>query len=373
MSHRSEHPADPRVERGGSPEAVLDVSVVIPLFDEEENVEALVAAVVQSMETTRLRWELVLVDDGSNDGTVARLHAAHAEYETRHPGALVVLVLQRNFGQTAAMQAGLDAARGAVAVTLDGDLQNDPADIPALVAKLQGEDLDLVVGWRKSRKDGWWLRRFPSLVANALIRRVTGVKVHDYGCSLKAYRASLLHQMRLYGEMHRFIPAWAAMVTAPRRIGEIEVRHRPRRSGRSKYGITRVSRVLLDLLVVHFFLRYRAMPGHFFGAIGLAVGTVGMAILAYLAGVKFFQGEDIGGRPLLLVGIVCVIAAIQFITTGVVTELVARTWFSQPGVSSYVVRESECRHLPRAGGSALLDRRPEPLARPAPPAESRAR
>ena len=314
-----------------------DVSVVVPLYDEEESVAALVERTQSALDDVPFRWELVLVDDGSADRTLdlAREAAEGAGPHVR------VLALQRNFGQTAAMQAGLDHARGAVVVTLDGDLQNDPEDIPRLVAKLVEDDLDLVVGWRKDRRDGFWLRRIPSRLANKLIRNVTGVDVHDYGCSLKAYRTSLVRHMRLYGEMHRFIPAWAAMATSPRHIAELEVRHHPRRAGRSKYGISRVARVLLDLLVVHFFLRYRAMPGHFFGAIGLSVGGLGMLILAYLAGVKFIAGEDIGARPLLLVGVVCVIASVQLVTTGIVTELVARTWFSAPGVHSYVLRDAE--------------------------------
>lgn len=316
---------------------LADVSVVIPLYDEEENVARLVDRVQEALDGAPFRWEMVLVDDGSGDRTLDELHAARA----RVGDHVRVIALQRNFGQTAAMQAGMDHARGEVIVTLDGDLQNDPADIPRLVAKLVEDDLDLVVGWRKKRQDGLWLRLIPSRIANKLIRKVTGVDVHDYGCSLKAYRASLVRHMRLYGEMHRFIPAWAAMATSPRRIDELVVQHHARQAGRSKYGIGRVSRVLLDLLVVHFFLRYRAMPGHFFGAIGLGVGSLGLLILAYLAGVKFIGGEDIGGRPLLLVGVLCLIASLQLITTGIVTELVARTWFSAPGVHSYVLRDSD--------------------------------
>jgi len=315
----------------------LDVSVVVPLYDEEESVVTLIERTQQALDDAPFRWELILVDDGSADRTVelAREVAARVGDHVR------VLVLQRNFGQTAAMQAGLDHARGDVVVTLDGDLQNDPEDIPRMVAKLVDEDLDLVVGWRKNRQDGLWLRLIPSRLANKLIRNVTGVEVHDYGCSLKVYRASLVRHMRLYGEMHRFIPAWAAMATSPRRIDEIEVQHHPRQAGQSKYGISRVSRVLLDLLVVHFFLRYRAMPGHFFGAIGFSVGGLGAVVLGYLAVLKFGFGQDIGSRPLLLVGVLCVIASLQLITTGIVTELVARTWFSSPGVHSYVLRDVE--------------------------------
>jgi len=329
------------VDRTTQPTSRPDVSVVVPLYDEQDNVVRLAEHTHQALARAPFRWELVLVDDGSNDHTLEEARGV----QRRYGGHVKVVSLQRNFGQTAAMQAGLDRARGQVVVTLDGDLQNDPEDIPRLVAKLIDEDLDLVVGWRRQRQDGFWLRRVPSRLANKLIRRVTGVDVHDYGCSLKAYRASLVRQMRLYGEMHRFIPAWAAMATSPRRIAELEVQHHAREAGRSKYGISRVSRVLLDLLVVHFFLHYRSMPGHFFGAIGLTVGGVGALILAYLAGVKFIGGEDIGGRPLLLVGVVCLIASVQLVTTGVVTELVARTWFSSPGVHSYVVREEDATRV----------------------------
>lgn len=316
------------------------VSVVVPLYNEEENVAPLVAAVQEALASSGWSWELILVDDGSDDRTVAEAHGQREQWGPH----ISVLPLRRNFGQTAAMQAGLDAARGNVCVTLDGDLQNDPADIVGMVRRLIDEDLDLVVGWRRSRQDGLWLRLIPSRIANKLIRQVTGVRVHDYGCSLKAYRTTLVRQMRLYGEMHRFIPAWAAMVTSPSRIGEIEVQHHPRRAGESKYGLRRATRVLLDLLVVHFFLRYRAMPGHFFGAIGLVSFLVGALILSYLAGVKYLLGEDIGGRPLLLVGILCVIGAVQFITTGVVTELLARAWLSSPDAHSYVLHsEREAR------------------------------
>jgi glycosyltransferase involved in cell wall biosynthesis len=311
------------------------VSVVVPLYDEEANVARLVEEIHEALASVPWAWELILVDDGSSDSTVRLAHAQRLQRGDH----VSVIPLRRNFGQTAAMQAGLDVVRGELCVTMDGDLQNDPADIPLLVDKLVDDDLDLVVGWRKNRQDGLWLRLIPSRIANKLIRRVTGVRVHDYGCSLKAYRTGLVRQMRLYGEMHRFIPAWAAMVTSPDRIGEIEVRHHPRQAGQSKYGLGRATRVMLDLLVVHFFLRYRAMPGHFFGAIGLVSLVIGLAALSYLAVVKFAFGQDIGGRPLLLVGILCVIGAVQFITTGVVTELLARAWLSSPDAHAYVVHE----------------------------------
>jgi glycosyltransferase involved in cell wall biosynthesis len=311
------------------------LSVVIPFYNEGENVEPLLEELHRAMAAAPWPWEVILVDDGSLDDTLRRLEAARKRFGSH----VAVVALQRNFGQTAATQAGIDAAAGELVATLDGDRQNDPADIPRLAEELLREDLDLMVGWRKNRRDGFVLRRIPSVLANRLIGRVTGVRLHDYGCSLKVYRSSVLRSVRLYGEMHRFIPAWFASATAPGRIGERVVNHRPRVAGRSKYGIGRTFRVLLDLLSVHFFMRYWTRPGHFFGSIGLGVGGVGGAILAYLAWVKFGMGEDIGTRPLLLVGVVLVIASLQFLTTGVVAELLTRTYFESSNVKPYVARE----------------------------------
>lgn len=311
------------------------LSVVIPFYNEGENVDALVAELHRAMADSPWPWEAILVDDGSLDDTLARMEGTRERFGPH----VSVVALQRNFGQTAATQAGIDMASGTMLATLDGDRQNDPADILPLARKLLEEGLDLVVGWRKDRKDGFILRRIPSILANRLIGRVTGVRIHDYGCSLKIYRASVLRSVRLYGEMHRFIPGWFAAATSPGRIAERVVNHRPRVSGRSKYGIGRTSRVLLDLLSVHFFMRYWTRPGHFFGSIGLFFGGIGGAILAYLGWVKFGLGEDIGTRPLLLVGIVLVIASLQFLTTGVVAELLTRTYFESSQVRPYLARE----------------------------------
>jgi glycosyltransferase involved in cell wall biosynthesis len=310
------------------------LSVIIPFYNEEENVGALVEEVHRALEPSPWPWEMVLVDDGSRDDTLLQMEAAQARFGHH----VTVVALQRNFGQTAATQAGIDAASGNLVATLDGDRQNDPADILPLARRLLDEDLDLVVGWRKNRRDGFILRRLPSILANRLIGRVTGVRVHDYGCSLRLYRASVLQGVRLYGEMHRFIPAWFAAATAPHRIAEEVVNHRPRVAGKSKYGIGRISRVLLDLLSVHFFLRYWTRPGHFFGSLGIAFGGLGGAVLAYLAWVKFVAGEEIGTRPLLLVGVLLVIASFQFLTTGVVAELLTRTYFESTRFKPYVVR-----------------------------------
>ncbi len=311
------------------------LSVIIPFFNEGENVDHLLEELHQAMARSPWPWEVILVDDGSVDDTLARMEEARERFGPH----VTVVALQRNFGQTSATQAGIDTASGTLMATLDGDRQNDPADIIPLAQRLLDEELDLVVGWRKNRKDGFILRRFPSILANRLIGGVTGVRLHDYGCSLKVYRTSVLRAVRLYGEMHRFIPAWFASATSPRRIAEVVVNHRPRVAGKSKYGISRTSRVLLDLLSVHFFLRYWTRPGHFFGSIGLFFGGVGGAILAYLGWVKFALGEDIGTRPLLLVGVVLVIASLQFLTTGVVAELLTRTYFESSQVKPYLARE----------------------------------
>jgi glycosyltransferase involved in cell wall biosynthesis len=281
-------------------------------------------------------WELILVDDGSADETVARIKEIIDQY-----GAHIrIIALQRNFGQTAAMQAGIDHARGEVIAMMDGDLQNDPVDIPRMVERLHKEDLDLVAGWRKNRKDNLWLRKVPSRMANRLIGRITGVTLHDYGCSLKVFRAEVLKGVRLYGEMHRFIPAWLAARTSPSRIKEEVVTHHARQFGESKYGLSRIYRVLLDLLSVYFFMRFLAKPGHFFGRIGLIFGAIGSLILIYLGWVKFLLGEDIGGRPLLLVGIIFVLMSVQFFTTGVLSELMTRTYFESGQAKSYVVRHA---------------------------------
>lgn len=298
------------------------LSVVVPMYNEVDNAAPLIDAVQSALAAYPARWELIVVDDGSTDGTglVLQRHASLCGAHVR------VVRLLRNFRQTAAMQAGIDAARGDVIVTMDGDLQNDPRDIPRLVGRLLGEDLDMVAGWRRERQDGFALRRLPSLLANRLIRQVSGLRFHDLGCSLKAFRASVLREVRLYGEMHRFIPAWLATVTSPERMAEEPVAHHARQMGQSKYGLSRTFRVLVDLLAVHFFLRFGTRPGHFFGGLGLAVGSVGTAILAYLMALKM-AGESVGTRPLLALGFFCVLGGLQFITTGVLAELMIRVYF----------------------------------------------
>ena len=314
------------------------LTIVLPIYNEHDNLVELIKRVHDALVSTGWRWELICVDDGSSDGSGALLMQLAGQYGPH----VQVLRLSRNFGQTAAMQAGIDASRGTFIVTLDSDLQNDPHDIPRMVEQLISRELDLLVGWRKNRKDALLLRKIPSLIANKLIARVTGVNLHDYGCSLKVYRSDVLKRIRLFGEMHRFIPVWMASVTAPERIGEIVVNHAPRTRGESKYGISRTFRVILDLLAVFFFLRFRARPGHFFGAIGLIFGFFGAVIMAYLITLKFGFSQDIGNRPLFFIGILFLVASIQFLTTGVLAELLSRTFFESAKSPAYSLAP-DCR------------------------------
>jgi glycosyltransferase involved in cell wall biosynthesis len=332
---RQEEPSG--VNQAPIPEQALSarLSLVIPLYNESDNVEPLLERIHQGLADYPAAWELILVDDGSADDTRMKIQLGVARYGNH----VRLISLQRNFGQTAAMQAGIDHARGEIIAMLDGDLQNDPLDIPRMVQRLIDEDLDLVAGWRRDRKDNLWLRKIPSRLANRLIGRITGVNLHDYGCSLKVFRGETLRSVRLYGEMHRFIPAWLASHTSPARIKEEVVRHHARQFGESKYGLSRIYRVLLDLLSVYFFMRFRARPGHFFGRIGLLFGFAGSLALAYLAWVKFALGEDIGTRPLLLIGVLCLMMSVQFFTTGVLSELMARTYFESGTTQSYIVRQ----------------------------------
>jgi glycosyltransferase involved in cell wall biosynthesis len=308
----------------------LSLSIVIPMYNEAENAAPMLEGVHRGLRDYPGPWELICVDDGSTDGTPARLREVAAGYGNH----VRIIRLRRNFGQTAAMQTGIDAARGELVATLDGDLQNDPADIPRMVRELLDRDLDMLAGWRKDRQDESTRKLF-SRVANRLIARVTGVRLHDYGCSLKIYRSEVIKDVQLYGEMHRFIPVWVANVTAPSRIGETIVNHRARQFGRSKYGLSRTFRVILDLLAAFFFLRYRARPGHFFGSIGLGLGTLGGLLMGYLIAVKFALGEDIGSRPLLFVSMLLLVASVQFLTTGVLAEMLSRTLFASSEITGH--------------------------------------
>jgi glycosyltransferase involved in cell wall biosynthesis len=324
-----------REARGRPQSGEQSLSLVVPVYNEEENVLPLVTQVQAALATSPWPWQLIIVDDGSSDQTAARLREAVASC----PERIRAVLLRRNFGQTAAMQAGIDLAQGSIIATMDGDLQNNPHDIVRMVRRLLDEDLDLLVGWRRERQDNLWFRKLPSWCANRLIGAVTGVRLHDYGCSLKIFRTSVIRQVRLYGEMHRFIPTWVATVTSPDRIQEEPVSHFARVHGQSKYGLTRTFKVLLDLLSMYFFARYRAAPGHFFGRIGLVCGFAGTAALAWLAWQKIMEGESIANRPLLMIGILLAVIGVQFICTGILTEMLARTYFEASGARTYLVRE----------------------------------
>ena len=309
------------------------LSIVIPMYNEEDNVKPMVTAVTAALQDYPMPWELIVANDGSIDQTADFLTQMAEQYGE----CIKVVNLQRNYGQTAAMQAGIDAASGDVIATLDGDLQNDPKDIPRMVNRLLDEDLDLVAGWRKDRKDGLVLRKIPSRIANKLIAKMTGVTLNDYGCSLKIYRASILKNITLFGEMHRFIPAWIATETLPTKIKEEVVTHHARQFGESKYGISRTFRVIIDLLFVFFFMKFRARPSHFFGQIGLGFGALGGLGMGYLFILKL-MGEDIGTRPLLTISVLFIVMSVQFLLTGVLAEMMSRTYYSASDRRHYSIR-----------------------------------
>ena len=308
-----------------------ELSVVIPLLDEAPNVEALCRELTETLGQWGRSFEVVLVDDGSTDETFELLSRLH-----REDPRLRVIRLRRNFGQTAAFAAGFARARGRLIVTADGDLQNDLRDIPRMIDKLE-EGYDIVCGWRKARKDPWLSRRLPSLIANALISWATGVRLHDYGCSLKVFRAEVAKSLRLYGDMHRFLPAIASEQGV--RIAEVEVNHRPRRHGRSKYGISRTMVVVLDLATVKFLLSYATRPLQIFGLVGLMMGLAGTVITGYLGWVRLFGGQSIGDRPMLLLGILLVFTGLQLVTLGLLAEMQARTYHESQGKPIYYIRE----------------------------------
>ena len=309
--------------------APLDLSVVVPLYNEEESLPHLVEQLLAALRPSGERFELVLVNDGSSDRTAEVLERLSQDIPE-----LVGVLLRKNYGQTAAMAAGFDVAQGEVIVSLDGDLQNDPADIPMLLAKLR-EGYDLVSGWRHQRQDAALQRKLPSKIANRLIGRVTGVRLHDYGCSLKAYRRDVLSDMRLYGELHRFLPALAFIEGA--RITEVKVNHRARQFGSSKYGIDRTFRVLMDLLTVWFMKRFLTRPMYVFGFGGLVAIATSLVASAYLLVIKL-TGEDIGNRPLLTMAVVLGLAGIQLFCFGLLGELLIRTYHESQGRPIYRIR-----------------------------------
>lgn len=316
-----------------APEAGVEISAVIPVYNEVENVNILAQALVDSLSDLGRAFEIIFVDDGSRDGTHDVLRAL-SERDAR----IKTVRFRRNFGQTAALAAGFKYASGEIIVTMDGDLQNDPKDIGKVVSKLE-EGYDVVSGWRKDRKDSFVKRTLPSRIANKLISSVSGVYLHDYGCSLKAYRSEIAKALPLYGEMHRFIPALASIEGA--RIAEIPVSHHPRRFGKSKYNLTRTFRVVLDLLTVVFLRRFVTRPLHIFGGFGLASFLLGFLICAYLAVDKVFFGNPIPlvDRPLLDLGVLFIVTGVQLLSTGIIAEMLIRTYFESQDKTIFRVKE----------------------------------
>jgi glycosyltransferase involved in cell wall biosynthesis len=312
------------------PQWIKSISVVIPLYNEEENVEELHRRLTEVLKALQREYEIIYVDDGSTDRTPQLLETL--AHDDEH---VIVLSLRRNFGQTAAFAAGFDFASGDVIVTMDGDLQNDPSDIPKLLQYIDG--YDLVSGWRKKRRDPFFRRRLPSMIANWLISTVTGVKLHDYGCSLKAYRREVVKNLRLYGEMHRFIPAVASWYGV--RVTEVETQHHPRLRGKSKYGISRTIKVVLDLITVKFLQSFSTKPIQFFGPFGLFFSALGFLISLYLTLRKFLFGESIGGRPLLLLGVLLIIVGIQLIGMGLLGEMLVRVYHESQRKPIYVIKK----------------------------------
>jgi glycosyltransferase involved in cell wall biosynthesis len=316
---------------------ILDVSVVIPIKDEVESLPLLLKAISSTLTESKLNYEIICVDDGSSDGS-AEFLKEQAQIRTD----LKVVILRRNYGQTAAMSAGFNYATAKVIVTLDADLQNDPADIPMLITKLD-EGYDLVSGWRQNRQDGALNRLLPSKIANWLIRGATSVYIHDYGCSLKAYRAELVADMNLYGELHRFLPALAYIEGA--RITEVPVRHHARRFGQSKYGISRTFRVLMDLLTILFMKKFLTRPMHVFGMLGLISMVSGAGIGIYLTLVKLVFHVDIGNRPLLILAVLLLVTGVQLFCFGLLAELLMRTYHESQGRPIYRVREVVAKNV----------------------------
>ena len=310
---------------------MIELSVVIPIRNEEASLVELHREFSETLTAWGRPYELILVDDGSADKSfeiMARIQSGDPRVR--------VLRLRRNFGQTAAFAAGFDYARGKLIATSDGDLQNDPRDLPAMVEMIE-RGHDIVCGWRKDRRDAFFSRRLPSMMANGLISGVTGVRLHDYGCSLKVFRAEIVKGMRLYGEMHRFLPAIASEQTSD--IVEVPVNHRSRKYGRSKYGIGRTTRVMLDLLTVKFLLSFSTRPLQFFGLIGGAIGFAGFAISAWLAYQRLIEATSLSNRPLLLLGILMIVSGVQLVTIGLVAEIQSRTYHESQNKPIYRIRE----------------------------------
>ena len=304
-----------------------ELSVVITVMNEEENIKPLLEGIRQALH--RLDYEIILVDDGSTDKTKMQV-LNYADERT------VLVELRKNYGQSTAMMAGIDHSKGHYIALLDGDLQNDPSDIPAMLDLLKREDWDVVAGNRKNRKDGVFLRKVPSAIANSIIRRMTGVYIKDYGCTLKLFRREIAEELNLYGELHRFIPVLAKLQGA--KITQVDVKHHPRQFGKSKYGINRTFRVLSDLVLMVFFRKYIQKPMHLFGTIGFISFGIGAIINLYLLVLKI-MGRDIWGKPLLILGLIFLLGGIQLITIGILAEISVRTYFESQNKKTYTVRK----------------------------------
>ncbi|HSJ57307.1 MAG TPA: glycosyltransferase family 2 protein [Anaerolineae bacterium] len=309
----------------------MDLSVVVPVLNEEESLPHLHRQLDDALSASGYDYEIIIVDDGSTDRSF-EVMCALQEADPR----LRVVRFRRNYGQTAAFSAGFDRARGDVVVTIDADLQNDPGDITTLMSKM-AEGYDVVSGWRVDRQDRFLDRRLPSILANRLIGWTTGVRIHDYGCSLKAYRRDVLADVQLYGDLHRFIPALAHAAGA--RVTEIPVSHHPRRFGKAKYGLSRTVRVILDILAVRFLMSFATRPIHIFGLLGLLSFFAGTLTLGYLAVVRLIFQQAIADRPLTLFGILLTMLGVQLVTSGLLAELVTRTYYESQGKRIYTVRE----------------------------------
>jgi glycosyltransferase involved in cell wall biosynthesis len=307
----------------------MDISVVLPIYNERENIDPLLDELERALGPTGKSFEVIAVDDGSRDGTVEVLRKAAADRSY-----LKVLFFRRNSGQAAAFDAGFRAASGDLVITMDADRQNDPADIPMMIAKL-GEGFDVVTGWRKKRRDGLFLRTVPSRIANYIIRRLTGTEIHDLGCSLKVYRRHVTDEMRLYGEMHRFISVLADGLGA--KVGEVVVNHRPRVAGKSKYGLRRTVKVLLDLTTVWFMRRYQTKPIYVFGGLGALMLFAAAALSGVVLYEKFADGTWVHRNPLFLIAITCVLMGMQSVGTGILAELIVRTYFESQGKTAYTI------------------------------------
>jgi len=302
------------------------LSIVVTVFNEEDNIKPLVKSIFESLQG--IDFEIIYVDDGSTDNTVQEIRSLNSK-------KVKLIEFRKNFGQSSALAGGIDHAEGEYIVTMDGDLQNDPSDIPMLLELAEKEDWDLINGIRANRQDGMFLRKIPSKIANAIIRKTTDVKIMDYGCALKIFKSDTAKNLGLYGELHRFIPVLASLQGA--RIHQVNVKHHARQFGKSKYGIGRTFRVVSDLLLMLFFKKYMQKPMHLFGTLGVGILGIGVIIDFYLLAVKL-MGHDLWGKPLLLLGIMMTLAGIQLITIGIVAELVIRTYFESQKKKPYKIR-----------------------------------